>query len=67
MVLLGNYSACMWLNHRLIFGYWFADWFYRLPTPLNFFLLVALSFVASIIITKVWEATIARLHRAKAA
>lgn len=67
MVLLGNYSACMWLNHRLIFGYWFADWFYSLPTPLNFFLLVALSFVASIIITKVWEAAIARLHRAKAA
>ena len=67
MVLLGNYSACMWLNHRLIFGYWFADWFYSLPTPLNFFLLVALSFAASVIITKAWEAIISRLHRAKAA
>lgn len=67
MVLLGNYSACMWLNHRLIFGYWFADWFYSLPTPLNFFLLVALSFVASVIITKAWEAVISRLHRSKAA
>lgn len=67
MVLLGNYSACMWLNHRLIFGYWFADWFYSLPTLLNFFLLVALSFVASVIITKAWEAVISRLHRSKAA
>lgn len=64
LALLGKYSACMWLNHRLIFGYWFADWFYSLPTPLNFVLLVGLSYIASVIITKAWGAGISRLRKA---
>ncbi len=55
LVLIGNYSACMWLNHRLLFGYWFAEDFYRLPTPLNYFVLVALSFALSFVITNIWE------------
>ena len=55
LILLGNYSACMWLNHRLIFGYWFAGWFYGLPTPLNYGLLVVLSFLLSVLITKTWN------------
>ncbi len=40
---LGALSAVMWLNHRLIFGYWFADFFYSLPAPCDYLLLVALS------------------------
>lgn len=63
LVLLGNYSACMWLNHRLIFGYWFAGWFYGLPTPLNFGLLVVLSFVLSVLITKAWNGGLKYLSR----
>ncbi|MGN1309560.1 MAG: hypothetical protein ACI4XO_06930, partial [Akkermansia sp.] len=30
---LGLMSAYMWLNHRLIFGYWFADLCYSCPPP----------------------------------
>lgn len=63
LVLLGNYSACMWLNHRLIFGYWFAGWFYGLPTPLNFGLLVVFSFVLSVLITKAWNGGLKYLSR----
>ena len=55
LVLLGKYSACMWLNHRLIFGYWFADFFYGLPTPLNYLLLVGVSLGVSVAVMWVWE------------
>ena len=55
LVLLGKYSACMWLNHRLIFGYWFADFFYGLPTPLNYLLLVGVSLGVSVVVMWVWE------------
>lgn len=48
---LGTYSMCMWLNHRLIFGYWFVDSIYTIPTPLNYVFIVALSLVLSVILT----------------
>ena len=51
---LGSYSACMWLNHRLIFGYWFQDYFYTLSTPLNLIILIILSLLLSFIITHLW-------------
>lgn len=43
----GGLSAVMWLTHRLIFGYWFADFFYTMPAPWNYLLLVALSALAA--------------------
>lgn len=49
---LGSYSACMWLNHRLIFGYWHVDFFYNIPTPLNLIIIVILSLILSVLITK---------------
>ena len=49
---LGKYSMCMWLNHRLVFGYWFTNYFYSLPTPLNYMIVVIISLALSIIITK---------------
>lgn len=55
LAVLGAYSAVMWLNHRLIFGYWFADFFYGLPTPVNYLLLVVLSFALAYPITKGWN------------
>ncbi len=45
LVVLGKFSACMWLNHRLIYGYWFCNFFYDLATPLNYVLIVGLSFI----------------------
>lgn len=66
LVLLGNYSACMWLNHRLIFGYWFAGFFYALPTPVNFMLLVLLSFIASYVFMKLWDRAVSHLSRLSA-
>lgn len=50
---LGTYSTCMWLNHRLIFGYWFSTFFYSLPTPVNIGLIILLSLAVSYII--VWN------------
>lgn len=44
---LGALSAVMWLNHRLIFGYWFVDFFHSLPTPWDYLLLVVLSAMAA--------------------
>lgn len=55
LVILGKYSACMWLNHRLIFGYWFSDTFYAIPSPLNYLIVIIFSFLLSITITKIWE------------
>lgn len=60
---LGKYSMCMWLNHRLIFGYWFADCFYSLPTPLNYILIVLLSLALSILITKTYESSALFIRR----
>lgn len=54
LVMFGQYSACMWLNHRLVFGYWFSDVFYSIPNPINYLILVAISFLLSIVITKIW-------------
>lgn len=51
----GTYSTCMWLNHRLIFGYWFSSFFYSLPTPVNIALLILLSLATSYIITNAWH------------
>ena len=56
LFILGSYSTCMWLNHRLIFGYWFSDFFYyQIPCPLNFSIVIVLSFLLSVCITKFWE------------
>lgn len=52
---LGTYSMCMWLNHRLIFGYWFVDPIYKIPTPLNYVLIVAGSLILSIALTKTYN------------
>ena len=54
LLILGQYSACMWLNHRLVFGYWFSDVFYSIPNPLNYLMVVLLSLLLSIVITKFW-------------
>lgn len=51
---LGALSAVMWLNHRLIFGYWFADFFYSVPAPLNFLLLVVLSALVAQVFVRVY-------------
>ena len=53
--LLGKFSACMWLTHRLVFGYWFTDSIYELPCPLNFIVVVVISLLLSIVITKSWQ------------
>lgn len=52
---LGACSAVMWLNHRMIFGYWFADYFYGWPTPVNYVVLVLLSFGLAYPVTKGWN------------
>lgn len=61
---LGSYSAGMWLNHQLIFGYWFSDFFYRIPTPFNYAVVVLLSFILSVAITtavsKLQQSTMSR-------
>ncbi|MDD6812827.1 MAG: acyltransferase family protein [Akkermansia muciniphila] len=66
-LLLGKFSACMWLNHRLIFGYWFSNAFYRIPTPLNFILVVLISLAVSFVVMFVWNRIITpvdiRWHR----
>ena len=49
----GIYSAAMWLNHRLIFGYWFSDFFYGMPTPLNYILITFLSMLLAIVTIKI--------------
>lgn len=54
-LVLGKYSACMWLNHRLIFGYWFSNVFYRIPSPLNFILVVLISLVVAFVVMVVWN------------
>lgn len=45
----GIYSSAMWLNHRLIFGYWFSDFFYGMPTPLNYIVITLLSMLLAIV------------------
>lgn len=45
---LGASSAYMWLNHRLIFGYWFADICYSYPPPINFLIVVPLSYLLAL-------------------
>ena len=45
---LGAASAYMWLNHRLIFGYWFADVCYSYPPPINFLIVVPLSYLLAL-------------------
>ncbi len=55
LIFIGTYSTCMWLNHRLIFGYWFSTFFYSLPTPVNIGLIILLSLAVSYIITNVWN------------
>lgn len=56
LFILGSYSTCMWLNHRLIFGYWFSDFFYyQIPCPLSFAIIIVLSFLLSVCITTFWN------------
>lgn len=63
LVVLGKFSACMWLNHRLIYGYWFCQFFYNLPTPMNYVLIVGLSFILAMATMFVWENVTALLAR----
>lgn len=55
LAFLGVYSMCMWLNHRLIFGYWFSSFFYSLPTPINIFLVIGISLAVSYLVTNAWK------------
>lgn len=54
-VILGKFSACMWLTHRLVFGYWFTTSIYEIPCPLNYIVVVVISLLLSIVITKSWQ------------
>ena len=60
---LGTYSMCMWLNHRLIFGYWAADYIYSIPTPFDYILVVAISLGLSIILTKAYDSIYRKTSR----
>ncbi len=53
---LGQYSSYMWLNHRVMFGVWAASFFFAIPTPLNFLLLVPVSLGAAWVTARCWEA-----------
>ena len=55
LALLGACSMSMWLNHRLIYGYWFSSWFFSIPSPLNYALLVILSYATALLTMKVWD------------
>ena len=48
LIVLGRYSVWMWLNHRLIFGYWFAKDFYAMPEWIALPLIVGLSFIVAV-------------------
>ena len=52
---LGTCSMAMWLNHRLIYGYWFSSFFYSIPTPLNYIILVLLSYIVAHFSMKGWN------------
>ncbi len=55
LILLGRYSVWMWLNHRFIFGYWFAPKIYALPTPLNYLVTVVGSFLLAIVMDIIFK------------
>lgn len=45
---LGTYSVHMWLNHRFLFGYWWAEDFYRMPPFISYAVLVAVSLATAV-------------------
>lgn len=52
---LGTCSMAMWLNHRLIYGYWFTSFFYNIPTPWNYIIIVLLSYIVAHFTMKGWN------------
>ena len=59
---LGLMSAYMWLNHRLIFGYWFADLCYSCPPPINFVIVIPLSYILALLMHVSIEWSFNRVH-----
>ncbi len=56
LCVLGRYSSYMWLNHRVIFGVWAAPFFFAIPTPLNFVLLVPVCLGVAWVTSLCWQA-----------
>ena len=54
LMVLGRYSVWMWLNHRILFGYWFARDFYTMPGWLAYPLIVVLSFSGAVVMDKTY-------------
>lgn len=56
LMVLGRYSVWMWLNHRFLFGYWFAPFFHGLPPWLGYALLVVCSLLLAALMDVLFKA-----------